>query len=127
MSDADKPTICETLGCENEPVEDGYCVECTDKFPGILDSDDGDGSNDTLEERHRASDVSRANEPERESPESADSGSDSRVKSGPDDANPSFEADEPTTRDHSGHEQSHAAVATPQRTTDEQGRRGGER
>jgi hypothetical protein len=35
----DEPEVCWTIGCENEPVEGGYCAECTDISPGILDND----------------------------------------------------------------------------------------
>lgn len=39
MSDADEAVMCETVGCENAPVEGGYCAECADISPGILDDD----------------------------------------------------------------------------------------
>jgi hypothetical protein len=97
MSDADEsdPARCDTLGCENEPVADGYCAECADISPGILDSDDGDDSTDTLEEGHRVSDVSPdGDEPESEPDGSPDSGSDSPVEGSSDDGNPGFEARE---------------------------------
>ena len=35
----DEPARCNTLGCENEPVEGSYCAECTDISPTILDND----------------------------------------------------------------------------------------
>lgn len=132
MSDADEPepAICDTLGCENESVEGGYWPVCADISLGIPDSDDGDANNDTLEERHRASNVSLGHdEPESEPDASANSGSDSPVEGGSDNANPDpdFEVNDPTTCNHSGHEQSQTAVATPQRATDERGRRGNER
>jgi len=47
MSDVEQPPRCDTLGCENPPVENGYCAECAEVSPGIL-------SNDT-EEGHQAS------------------------------------------------------------------------
>lgn len=34
---------CETLGCENPPVEAGYCAECADISPNLLDSDHDEG------------------------------------------------------------------------------------
>src|SRR5699024_8868750 len=42
VTDGGQPNECGTLGCENEPVVNGYCRECTDISPGILDDDDGD-------------------------------------------------------------------------------------
>ena len=63
----DEPERCWTIGCENEPVVDGYCAECADISPGILDSDpDGEP-----EEGHRASAVSDDATPGFESRESA--------------------------------------------------------
>jgi hypothetical protein len=34
-----EPEVCWTIGCENEPVEGGYCAECTDISPSILEND----------------------------------------------------------------------------------------
>ena len=44
MSDASEPPLCDTLGCENTPVEAGYCEECTGISPGVLDQDWGEES-----------------------------------------------------------------------------------
>ena len=99
MSDADESeaAICETLGCENTPVEGGYCAECADISPGILDSD---GSDDTSEERHRASDVSLGDdETERQTDESSGSGSYSAVEGGSGDTNVGLEIRNPITRE----------------------------
>jgi hypothetical protein len=130
MSDADEPEplICDAPGYENEPTEGGYCVECADISSDILSSDDGDDSNDTLEEGHRASDVSPCHdEPESEATESADSGSGSPVEDGADDANPGFATDEPAAHDHPDHEQSNAVVGILQRAPDERRQRRGPR
>jgi hypothetical protein len=92
MSDADEPAICATLGCENTPVEQGYCAECTDISPDILDGDDAD---ETPEKGHRVSAVSLGDdESEREDGESASSGSHTPMEGGSDDTNPGFEAEE---------------------------------
>jgi hypothetical protein len=66
-------SMCGTLGCDNEPVVDGYCRECADISPQILDSYEAD-------------------EPERESDESGDTGSHNRVEGKTSDANPGFES-----------------------------------
>jgi hypothetical protein len=52
--DESESTICGNLGCENPPVEGGYCAECIDISPGILDTD----GTDAAEERHRPTVVS---------------------------------------------------------------------
>src|SRR5699024_1534250 len=71
----DGPERCWTIGCDNEPVVDGYCAECADISPGILDTDtDAD--------------------PESGDDETADPASHSPVEDGSDDANPGFESDE---------------------------------
>jgi len=44
VSDASEPPLCDTLGCENTPVEAGYCEECTGISPGVLDQDWGEES-----------------------------------------------------------------------------------
>jgi hypothetical protein len=120
----DEPATCHTLGCENPPGESGYCAECTNISPSILNSDD----TDTLEKGHRASDVSdEAKEPESEAIESPDSGSDSPMEGGSGNTNPSFEAGESTANDQPEHEQAHAVAATPQHAPDERGQRGGPR
>jgi hypothetical protein len=85
VTDGGQP-ICGTLGCDNESVVDGYCRECTDISPGILDSDEAP------EEGHRTSAVSdEADEPESDTDESPDSGSHSPVEGDSGDANPGFE------------------------------------
>ena len=74
-----------TLGCENAPVEQGYCAECADISPGILDGDDND---DTPDGGHRASDASLGDdEPEHDNGESADSSLHSTVEDNSDDVN----------------------------------------
>jgi hypothetical protein len=124
VTDGGQP-MCGTLGCDNEPVVDGYCRECADISPGILDSDDGGGAPG---EGHRASAVSdEADEPESDTDESTDSGSHNPVEDSSDDASPGFEAGEPAARKHPDHEQSRAAVASPQHAPDERGRKGGPR
>lgn len=91
-----RPEICTTLGCENTLVEGGYCAECADISPGILDSDD---DTDTAEEGHRVSAVSLGNdEPERENGESVKSDSYSPVKADSADTNPGFETQKPDAR-----------------------------
>jgi hypothetical protein len=86
-----EPEVCWTIGCENETVEDGYCAECTDISPGILDSDD---SGESSEDGHRASDVSSDHDnPESEATESPDSAPHSPVEGGSSNANPGFESD----------------------------------
>jgi hypothetical protein len=87
--------MCDTLGCENAPVADGYCAECADISPGILDSDDGDAT----EEEHRASDVSHADgDPEREPDESGDTGSHNPVEGETSDTDPGCESEESDVR-----------------------------
>jgi hypothetical protein len=115
----DKSERCSTRDCENEPVTDGYCAECTDISPGILDSDDGDGA---PEEGHRASAVSdETDEPESDTNESPDSGSHSRAQDSSDDADPGFEAWKSAAS-----KQSHTAVVS-RRALDQHGQRGGPR
>jgi hypothetical protein len=80
VTDGGQPNMCGTVGCENEPVVDGYCRECADISPQILDSDDGD------------------DDPEREPTETPDSGSDSPVEDGFGDTDPGFETAEPAAR-----------------------------
>ncbi|GAA0473714.1 hypothetical protein MUK72_19880 (plasmid) [Halococcus dombrowskii] len=55
MSDAEQPPQCHTLGCENTAVEAGYCTECAEISPGVLEhqpdeshasSDDADSDGD---------------------------------------------------------------------------------
>jgi hypothetical protein len=36
MSDAEQPPQCDTFGCENAPIEAGYCAECAEISPGII-------------------------------------------------------------------------------------------
>jgi hypothetical protein len=111
--------VCGTLGCEKATVEDGYCAECADISPGILDSDGGNG-NEAPEEGHRASDVSSGHdEPESGATESPDSGSDSPVGDRSGNTNSGFETGEPAANDHPEHEQGHAVVATPQHVLDD--------
>jgi hypothetical protein len=81
VTDGGQP-ICGTLGCDNEPVVDGYCRECTDISPGILDSDGDEGDDD----------------PKRERTETVDSGSDSPVEDDFGDADPGFETAELAAR-----------------------------
>jgi hypothetical protein len=71
----DESERCWTIGCDNEPIVDGYCAECADISPGILDSDDESGTD-----------------------ESGKSDSDSPVEDGSDDANPGFESDKSAAR-----------------------------
>src|SRR5699024_1781795 len=78
VTDGGQP-ICGTLGCDNEAVVDGYCRECADISPGILDSDEN-------------------NEAEREPDKSEDTGSHRRAEGGSDDANPGFETAEPAAQ-----------------------------
>ena len=48
MSDAEQPPQCHTLGCENKAVEAGYCTECAEISPGVLDHqpDESEASSD---------------------------------------------------------------------------------
>jgi len=48
MSDAEQPPQCDTLGCENTPVEAGYCAECAEISPRVLNEN-------PPEEGHQAS------------------------------------------------------------------------
>ena len=48
MNDAEQPPQCDTLGCENTPVEAGYCVECVEISTGVLNEN-------PPEEGHQAS------------------------------------------------------------------------
>jgi hypothetical protein len=99
MSD-DKPPICATLGCGNTPVKGGYCAECTDISPGILDSDYGD-NDDAPEGGHRASDVSdEADASEHDTDESDGNGSHNPVEGGSGGPHPGFEAGESDARAH---------------------------
>jgi hypothetical protein len=93
VTDGGQP-MCGTLGCHNEPVVDGYCRECADISPGILDDDV-----DAPEGGHRASAVSdEADEPKSDTDQSPDSGSHSPVEGGSGDANPGFETAESAAR-----------------------------
>jgi hypothetical protein len=76
------------------------------------------------EEPHRVSDVS---DEKTETGKTGDSDSHNLVEDGSDDANPGFEAGEPAARKHPDHEQSRAAVASPQHAPDERGWKGGPR
>jgi hypothetical protein len=95
VTDGGQP-MCGTLGCDNEPVVDGYCRECADISPGILDSDD-DGA--APGEGHRASAVSgEADEAESDTDEPTDSASHNPVEDSSGDADPGFEAGESAAR-----------------------------
>ena len=48
MSDAEQRPQCDTLGCENTPVEAGYCAECAEISPRVLNEN-------PPEEGHQAS------------------------------------------------------------------------
>jgi hypothetical protein len=86
MSDAERPPQCETLGCDNPPVKGGYCAECAEISPGILD-------HDAPEERHRASTVSHSddNDSDRSALESDDSAADGPTKLEAGDGEPPYE------------------------------------
>jgi len=68
MTDADEQ--CDTLGCENPPVEAGHCRECLDISPGVLDAGEPADSPDTAENEPRAA-GSSASEPLPESGQTA--------------------------------------------------------
>jgi hypothetical protein len=51
MSDAGDPPRCDTLGCQNPPVEDGYCETCIETSPRILQDD----ATDTRDQKDRPS------------------------------------------------------------------------
>src|SRR5699024_11296511 len=76
VTDGGQP-ICGTLGCDNEAVVDGYCRECADISPGILEEDD-DGDEAGAEAEAEA---------EHEPDKSEDSGSHSPAGGGSDAAN----------------------------------------
>jgi hypothetical protein len=118
VTDGGQP-ICGTLGCDNESVVDGYCRECADISPGILDSDDGGAAPG---EGHRASAVSdETDEPESDTNESPDSDLHSRAQDSSEDADPGFEAWKSAA-----HKQSHTAVVS-RRALDQRGQQGGPR
>jgi hypothetical protein len=103
-----EPAVCDTLGCENPPVENGYCTECVDISPGLRDSGDNDagsdgtGSGDPGETNpeHRASggaptSPGSGREPESEVPESPDPATHTPPDAGSGDTNPGFEVEGP--------------------------------
>jgi hypothetical protein len=82
MSDAEQPPRCGTLGCDNPPVEAGYCANCADISPDIL-------NHDVPEERHRASDESHSdNDPNQNASDGDDAATDTPTGAEPDDREP---------------------------------------
>jgi hypothetical protein len=56
MSDAEQPPQCDTLGCDNTPVEAGYCAECAEISPGILNENLPKGGHQASAESRRDDD-----------------------------------------------------------------------
>jgi hypothetical protein len=82
MSDAEQPPRCDTLGCDNPPVEAGYCANCADISPAILD-------HDVPEEGHRASDESSSDDdPNQNAPDRDDAAADTPTEAEADDREP---------------------------------------
>jgi hypothetical protein len=63
MSDTDERSRCENVGCDNPPAEGGYCAECIDISPNLLDGDHGE---DTDTEPADSPDVPRESSAEGE-------------------------------------------------------------
>jgi hypothetical protein len=103
------PPQCETLGCENSPVEAGYCAACAEISPSIL-------NHDAPEEGHQASAASHSDtDSDRNAPGSDDTAADGTIETGADDREPPNETsdvqealaeriDEPVVEDNDGSE-----------------------
>lgn len=55
-------TYCETLGCENPPITQGYCQDCIDLSPGLIDQETETSETDDTPDTPPSTDVTDAEE-----------------------------------------------------------------